>query len=202
MPSMKQVHDQEWKQCSVLLRLSNFRTRSRKCALKESAISDQNFEEAAEARDKEKKLRAKRERVLEKWKKSREEELPLLMKTTCFKWLLIGRVFRLTVWRPKSPKLLKLEEDLREHIVGQDFATEVVAKALRRSRADLKDPKRPIGSFMFLGPTGVGKTHLAKILAERIFGDQDALVQIDMSEYMEKHAVSRMIGSPPGYVRL
>ena len=100
----------------------------------------------------------------------------------------------------ESKKLLKLEQDLREHIVGQDFATEVVAKALRRSRADLKDPKRPIGSFMFLGPTGVGKTHLAKILAERIFGDQEALIQIDMSEYMEKHAVSRMIGSPPGYV--
>jgi len=100
----------------------------------------------------------------------------------------------------ESKKLLKLEEDLREHIVGQDFATQVVAKALRRSRADLKDPKRPIGSFMFLGPTGVGKTHLAKILAERIFGDQESLIQIDMSEYMEKHAVSRMIGSPPGYV--
>jgi ATP-dependent Clp protease ATP-binding subunit ClpC len=100
----------------------------------------------------------------------------------------------------ESKKLLKLEEDLRKLVVGQDFATEVVAKALRRSRADLKDPKRPIGSFMFLGPTGVGKTHLAKILAERIFGDQDSLVQIDMSEYMEKHSVSRMIGSPPGYV--
>ena len=100
----------------------------------------------------------------------------------------------------ESKKLLKLEGELREQLIGQDFATEVVAKALRRSRADLKDPKRPIGSFMFLGPTGVGKTHLAKILAERIFGDQDSLIQIDMSEYMEKHAVSRMIGSPPGYV--
>ena len=97
----------------------------------------------------------------------------------------------------ESKKLLKLEGELREQLIGQDFATEVVAKALRRSRADLKDPKRPIGSFMFLGPTGVGKTHLAKILAERIFGDQDSLIQIDMSEYMEKHAVSRMIGSPP-----
>ena len=96
----------------------------------------------------------------------------------------------------ESKKLLKLEGELREQLIGQDFATEVVAKALRRSRADLKDPKRPIGSFMFLGPTGVGKTHLAKILAERIFGDQDSLIQIDMSEYMEKHAVSRMIGSP------
>ena len=100
----------------------------------------------------------------------------------------------------ESKKLLKLESELRKLIIGQDFATEVVSKALRRSRADLKDPKRPIGSFMFLGPTGVGKTHLAKVLAERIFGDQDSLIQIDMSEYMEKHAVSRMIGSPPGYV--
>jgi ATP-dependent Clp protease ATP-binding subunit ClpC len=100
----------------------------------------------------------------------------------------------------ETKKLLSLEKDLRKLVVGQDFATEVIAKALRRSRADIKDPKRPIGSFMFLGPTGVGKTHLAKVLAEQIFGDQDALVQIDMSEYMEKHAVSRMIGSPPGYV--
>jgi len=171
------------------------------CALKESAISDQNFEEAAEARDKEKKLRAKRERVLEKWKKSREEERATVDEEDMLQVVADWTGIPLNRMEAKeSKKLLKLEEDLREHIVGQDFATEVVAKALRRSRADLKDPKRPIGSFMFLGPTGVGKTHLAKILAERIFGDQDALVQIDMSEYMEKHAVSRMIGSPPGYV--
>ena len=171
------------------------------CALKESAISDQNFEEAAEARDKEKKLRAKRERVLEKWKKSREEERATVDEDDMLQVVADWTGIPLNRMEAKeSKKLLKLEEDLREHIIGQDFATEVVAKALRRSRADLKDPKRPIGSFMFLGPTGVGKTHLAKILAERIFGDQDALVQIDMSEYMEKHAVSRMIGSPPGYV--
>ena len=171
------------------------------CALKESAISDQNFEEAAEARDKEKKLRAKRERVLEKWKKSREEERSVVDEDDMLQVVADWTGIPLSRMEAKeSKKLLKLEEDLREHIVGQDFATEVVAKALRRSRADLKDPKRPIGSFMFLGPTGVGKTHLAKILAERIFGDQEALIQIDMSEYMEKHAVSRMIGSPPGYV--
>ena len=171
------------------------------CALKESAISNQNFEEAAEARDKEKKLRAKRERVLEKWKKSREEERATVDEDDMLQVVADWTGIPLNRMEAKeSKKLLKLEDDLREHIVGQDFATEVVAKALRRSRADLKDPKRPIGSFMFLGPTGVGKTHLAKILAERIFGDQDALVQIDMSEYMEKHAVSRMIGSPPGYV--
>ena len=169
--------------------------------LKESAISDQNFEEAADARDKEKKLRAKRERVLEKWKKTREEKRASVDEDDMLQVVADWTGIPLNRMEAKeSKKLLKLEEDLRNHIVGQDFATEVVAKALRRSRADLKDPKRPIGSFMFLGPTGVGKTHLAKILAERIFGDQDSLIQIDMSEYMEKHAVSRMIGSPPGYV--
>ena len=171
------------------------------CTLKESAISDQNFEEAAEARDKEKKLRAKRDRVLEEWKKSREEtkaevnEDDMLQVVADWTGIPLNRMEA-----KESKKLLELEKELRGQVIGQDFATEVVAKALRRSRADLKDPKRPIGSFMFLGPTGVGKTHLAKVLAERIFGDQDSLIQIDMSEYMEKHAVSRMIGSPPGYV--
>jgi ATP-dependent Clp protease ATP-binding subunit ClpC len=171
------------------------------CSLKESAISDQKFEEAAEARDKEKKLRAKRERVLESWKKTREEKRSTVDEDEMLQVVADWTGIPLNRMEAKeSKKLLKLEDDLREHLIGQDFATEVVAKALRRSRADLKDPKRPIGSFMFLGPTGVGKTHLAKILAERIFGDQDSLIQIDMSEYMEKHAVSRMIGSPPGYV--
>lgn len=171
------------------------------CALKESAISDQKFEEAAEARDKEKKLRAKRERVLESWKKTREEKRSSVDEDEMLQVVADWTGIPLNRMEAKeSKKLLRLEEDLREQIIGQDFATEVVSKALRRSRADLKDPKRPIGSFMFLGPTGVGKTHLAKTLAERIFGDQDSLVQIDMSEYMEKHAVSRMIGSPPGYV--
>ncbi|MBT3637785.1 MAG: ATP-dependent Clp protease ATP-binding subunit [Opitutae bacterium] len=171
------------------------------CTLKESAISDQKFEEAAEARDKEKKLRAKRERVLESWKKQREEKRSSVDEDDMLQVVADWTGIPLNRMEAKeSKKLLKLESELREQLIGQDFATEVVAKALRRSRADLKDPKRPIGSFMFLGPTGVGKTHLAKILAERIFGDQDSLIQIDMSEYMEKHAVSRMIGSPPGYV--
>jgi len=93
-----------------------------------------------------------------------------------------------------------LEEELQSEVIGQNIATEVISKALRRSRADLKDPKRPIGSFMFLGPTGVGKTLLAKVLAEEMFGEKDAIIQIDMSEYMEKFAVSRLVGSPPGYV--
>jgi ATP-dependent Clp protease ATP-binding subunit ClpC len=171
------------------------------CALKESAISDQNFEEAAEARDKEKKLRAKRERVLESWKKNREQNRAEVNEDDMLQVVADWTGIPLNRMESKeSKKLLKLEEELREQVVGQDFATQVVAKALRRSRADLKDPKRPIGSFMFLGPTGVGKTHLAKVLSERIFGDQESLIQIDMSEYMEKHAVSRMIGSPPGYV--
>ena len=171
------------------------------CASKESAISDQTFEDAAEARDKEKKLRAKRERVLESWKKNREQnradvnEDDMLQVVADWTGIPLNRMES-----KESKKLLQLEEELREQVVGQDFATQVVAKALRRSRADLKDPKRPIGSFMFLGPTGVGKTHLAKVLSERIFGDQESLIQVDMSEYMEKHAVSRMIGSPPGYV--
>ncbi len=171
------------------------------CALKENAISDQNFEDAAQARDKEKKLRAKRERVLESWKKNREQNRAEVNEDDMLQVVADWTGIPLNRMESKeSKKLLKLEEELREQVIGQDFATQVVAKALRRSRADLKDPKRPIGSFMFLGPTGVGKTHLAKVLSERIFGDQESLIQIDMSEYMEKHAVSRMIGSPPGYV--
>jgi ATP-dependent Clp protease ATP-binding subunit ClpC len=171
------------------------------CSDKEQAISEQNFEKAAESRDKEKKLRTKRERVLEDWKKSREEKRGTVGEDEMY--LIVSEWTGIPLSRmetKETKKLLNLEKDLRKLVVGQDFATEVIAKALRRSRADIKDPKRPIGSFMFLGPTGVGKTHLAKVLAEEIFGDQDALVQIDMSEYMEKHAVSRMIGSPPGYV--
>ena len=171
------------------------------CALKESAISDQNFEEAAQARDKEKKLRAKRERVLESWKKNREQNRAEVNEDDMLQVVADWTGIPLNRMESKeSKKLLQLENELREQVIGQDFATQVVAKALRRSRADLKDPRRPIGSFMFLGPTGVGKTHLAKVLSERIFGDQESLIQIDMSEYMEKHAVSRMIGSPPGYV--
>src|SRR5216117_2165754 len=100
----------------------------------------------------------------------------------------------------ETEKLLKMEEELQGKVVGQDEAVIAISKALRRSRADLKDPRRPIGSFIFLGPTGVGKTFLAQTLAEFMFGDRDALIQIDMSEYMEKFTASRLIGSPPAYV--
>ncbi len=171
------------------------------CGKKEEAIAKQHFEEAAKFRDQEKQLRQKREEMLEEWKTNREEQTVTVdeeeMTQVVSDWTGIP-LSRME--QSESKKLLALENELQDVIIGQNPATEVVAKALRRSRADLKDPRRPIGSFMFLGPTGVGKTHLAKILAEKMFGDQDALIQIDMSEYMEKFAVSRLIGSPPGYV--
>ncbi len=100
----------------------------------------------------------------------------------------------------ESERLLQLEEILHERVIGQDEAVSAVAKAIRRGRVGLKDPKRPIGSFIFLGPTGVGKTELCKALAEAMFGDENAMIRLDMSEYMEKHTVSRLVGSPPGYV--
>jgi ATP-dependent Clp protease ATP-binding subunit ClpC len=168
---------------------------------KEDASRNQKFEEAANLRDTEKKLRAKREKMLEDWRKKRDE-----------KRIVVGEDEMLHIvadWtgvplnrleKKETKKLLELEQDLQTAVIGQDRACEVVARALRRSRADLKDPRRPIGSFLFLGPTGVGKTLLARSLAERMFGEKEAVIQIDMSEYMEKFTVSRLIGSPPGYV--
>lgn len=171
------------------------------CAKKEDAISKQHFEEAAKFRDEEKRLRQKQVDVIESWKKTREETLitvgedDMLQVVSDWTGIPLSRMEQ-----KESRKLLELEKQLQTEVIGQDRATEVIAKALRRSRADLKDPRRPIGSFMFLGPTGVGKTLLAKILADQMFGDKDAMIQIDMSEYMEKFAVSRLVGSPPGYV--
>ncbi|MFO8027758.1 MAG: ATP-dependent Clp protease ATP-binding subunit, partial [Opitutales bacterium] len=171
------------------------------CAKKEEAISGQHFEDAAKFRDEEKRLRKKKAELVESWKKSREEnkitvdEDEMLHVVADWTGIPLSRMEQ-----EESRKLLHLEEQLRSEVIGQEMATEVISKALRRSRADLKDPKRPIGSFMFLGPTGVGKTLLAKVLAEEMFGDQEAILQIDMSEYMEKFAVSRLVGSPPGYV--
>ncbi|HET7536300.1 MAG TPA: ATP-dependent Clp protease ATP-binding subunit, partial [Candidatus Didemnitutus sp.] len=171
------------------------------CAKKEQAIAAQHFEEAAKFRDKEKQLRTKQEQMLEEWKRNRDENRVTideeLMAMVVADWTGIP-LSRLE--KKESEKLLTLENELQKVIIGQDPATVAIARALRRSRADLKDPRRPIGSFMFLGPTGVGKTELAKQLAAQIFGSQDAIVQIDMSEYMEKFSVSRLIGSPPGYV--
>ena len=171
------------------------------CAKKEEAIAKQHFEEAAKHRDMEKQLRTKQEQTLEAWKKSREEtritvdEEAMMQVVSDWTKIPLARLEK-----RETEKLLSLDKDLQAKVIGQDDACAAIGRALRRSRADLKDPKRPIGSFMFLGPTGVGKTMLAKTLAEMMFGDADSIIQIDMSEYMEKFAVSRLIGSPPGYV--
>ncbi len=171
------------------------------CAQKEKAISEQHFEEAAKFRDQEKQLRARQEQITEQWKKQRDEKRVQidedLMMQVVAEWTGIP-LSRME--KKDSEKLLNLEGELQKAVIGQDPASSSIARALRRSRADLKDPRRPIGSFMFVGPTGVGKTMLAKQLAAQMFGNQDAIIQIDMSEYMEKFAVSRLVGSPPGYV--
>lgn len=170
-------------------------------AEKVAAIADQNFEEAAALRDKEKKTKAKLEGLIENWKAESEEKV-----VDCKVDEIMAVVSKWTgiplqrMEKKEAEKLLNMEKDLQNRVIGQDNAIKAISKALRRSRADLKDPHRPIGSFLFLGPTGVGKTYLARNLAEFMFGDPEALIQIDMSEYMEKFATSRLIGSPPGYV--
>jgi len=171
------------------------------CAQKEKAISEQHFEEAAKFRDKEKQLRMKQEQATEQWKRAREEK-----RVTIDEDMIIQVVADWTgiplsrMEKKESEKLLNLEAEISKTVVGQGVAASSIARALRRSRADLKDPRRPIGSFLFVGPTGVGKTETAKQVAAQMFGKQEALLQIDMSEYMEKFSVSRLIGSPPGYV--
>jgi len=171
------------------------------CARKEKAISEQHFEEAAKFRDQEKQLRLKQDQITEQWKKQRDEKRVEIDEDLMMQVVADWTGIPLNRMEKKdSEKLLQLEGELQKAVIGQDIASSAIARALRRSRADLKDPRRPIGSFMFVGPTGVGKTMLAKQLAAQIFGNQDALIQIDMSEYMEKFAVSRLVGSPPGYV--
>ncbi len=168
---------------------------------KEAAIKAQDFEKAASLRDKEKQTKEKLDGILARWREEREEKEVLV--TADDMMHIISKVTGVPLQRmeqKETQKLLAMEGDLRERVIGQDEAVTAISKALRRSRADLKDPKRPIGSFVFLGPTGVGKTFLARTLAEFMFGDSDALIQIDMSEYMEKFTASRLIGSPPGYV--
>ena len=168
---------------------------------KEAAIKAQDFEKAAALRDKEKQTKEKLEAILAKWRQEREEKEVLVTGDDMMH--IIAKVTGVPLQRmeqAETEKLLKMEDDLKGKVIGQDEAVIAISKALRRSRADLKDPRRPIGSFIFLGPTGVGKTFLAQKLAEFMFGDRDALIQIDMSEYMEKFTASRLIGSPPGYV--
>ena len=168
---------------------------------KEEASRHQKFEEAANLRDQEKKLRAKREKMLEEWRKKRDEKRIVVTEDEMLHIVADWTGVPLNrLEKKETQKLLDLEQDLQRAVIGQERACEVIARALRRSRADLKDPRRPIGSFLFLGPTGVGKTLLARSLAERMFGESEAVIQIDMSEYMEKFTVSRLIGSPPGYV--
>ncbi len=168
---------------------------------KDKAIKLQEFEEAAIYRDKEEKILLELSRVKEEHLSNMEKYKPVVSEEDVAKvissWTGIP-ISRLA--EEETQKLLKIEKYLHEKIVGQDEAIKAISKAIRRARAGLKDPKRPIGSFIFLGPTGVGKTALSKALAEFLFGNEDALIKVDMSEYMEKHSVSRLIGSPPGYV--
>ncbi len=168
---------------------------------KEEAIGRQEYENAAKLRDEEKKLREKLQQKRAQWEINKEEHEVIVEDED------IANVVAKQTGIPLNrltegeiQKVLKLEEILRENIIGQDEALKTVGRAIRRSRADIKDPNRPIGAFLFLGPTGVGKTLLARLLAINMFGGEDALIQVDMSEYMEKFAVSRMTGSPPGYV--
>src|SRR5580692_2378141 len=171
------------------------------CIEKEAAIKAQDYEKAAALRDSEQQTRDKLERILSEWREQRDEHEVIVtgddIMHVVSKWtgVPLNRMEQ-----KEAQKLLKMEEELKRRVIGQDEAVIAISKALRRSRADLKDPRRPIGSFIFLGPTGVGKTFLARSLAEVMFGDADALVQIDMSEYVEKFTGSRLIGSPPGYV--
>ena len=168
---------------------------------KAEAVHNQNFEKAAQLRDEEHKLREEMEAAKIAWQERKGEEISTVgeedIAQIVASWTNIP-VKRMT--EDESERLLRLEDELHSRVIGQDEAVVAVARAIRRARAGLKDPKRPIGSFIFLGPTGVGKTELSKALAESLFGDENAMIRIDMSEYMERHTVSRLVGSPPGYV--
>ena len=168
---------------------------------KESAIDGQDFEKAARLRDDEKNLRAEKSRRESEWRNGDMDVVAEVNDELIAEVLAASTgipVFKLT--EEESSRLLKMEDELHKRVVGMDDAIKALSQAIRRTRAGLKDPRRPGGSFIFAGPTGVGKTELAKTLAEFLFGDEDALIQLDMSEYSEKHTVSRLFGSPPGYV--
>jgi len=168
---------------------------------KEEAVAAQDFERAARLRDEAQKVRRKKDQLMREWREETQN-----VTGVCDEEVIRETVSKMTgipltrMEKAEAERLLKMEEKLHEKVVSQDEAIKAIARALRRSRSGLKDPRRPMGSFIFLGPTGVGKTHLSKCLAEFMFGDADALIQIDMSEYMEKHTVSRLVGAPPGYV--
>lgn len=168
---------------------------------KDAAVHSQEFEEAAALRDKQTKLEKQLDETKKEWKKSQGQsesavtEDDIAQVVAQWTGIPINKIAE-----TESKKLLNLEEILHNRVIGQQDAVQSISKAVRRARAGLKDPKRPIGSFIFLGPTGVGKTELAKALAEAMFGEEDAMIRVDMSEFMEKHSVSRLVGSPPGYV--
>ena len=168
---------------------------------KQSAVNNQDFERAASLRDEEKEAQSKLAELKNEWQKKNTEThgevTPDEIATVVSDWTHIP-VVQLT--QEESQRLLNMEDELHRRIVGQDTAVSAVAKAIRRGRVGLKDPNRPTGSFIFLGPTGVGKTELCKTLAQTLFGDENAMIRLDMSEYMEKHNTSRLVGSPPGYV--
>lgn len=168
---------------------------------KDAAVQSQEFEKAASLRDTEQRLREQLEDTKKTWKEKQGQENSevtvedIAMVVSSWTGIPVSKLAQ-----TETDKLLNMEQLLHSRVIGQDEAVKAVSKAVRRARAGLKDPKRPIGSFIFLGPTGVGKTELARALAESIFGDEDAMIRIDMSEYMEKHSTSRLVGSPPGYV--
>ena len=168
---------------------------------KEEAVRSQKFEKAASLRDKQKELKEKYEKEQKKWQNKNNKSVINITEENIAEviasWTGIPAK---KITEDENERLKNLEKTLHERVIGQNEAVEAVAKAIRRGRVGLKDPKRPIGSFLFLGPTGVGKTELSKALAESLFGDENAMIRIDMSEYMEPHSVSKLIGSPPGYV--
>ncbi len=168
---------------------------------KEEAVRDQNFERAAALRDQERELQAEIRRRQDEWEKERQTHSPTISEEEVA--FIVSRWTGIPVTRlreAETQRLLRMEDELHTSVVGQDQAIEAISKSIRRSRAGLKDPRRPIGCFVFCGPTGVGKTELARALARFLFADEQALIRVDMSEYMEKFSVSRLIGAPPGYV--
>ncbi|MHC4469876.1 MAG: ATP-dependent Clp protease ATP-binding subunit [Planctomycetota bacterium] len=168
---------------------------------KSEAVAPQDFERAAQLRDKAQKLKTKKRGILEEWRKKTKEKDEIVDEEIIAETVSSMTGIPLTrLEKQEAERLLQMENELHKRVVSQDEAIHAIAKAVRRSRSGLKDPRRPMGSFIFLGPTGVGKTLLAKALAKFMFGTEDALIQIDMSEYMEKHNVSRLVGAPPGYV--
>jgi len=171
------------------------------CKEKEAAVDSQAFEQAADLRDQERKLAEELENARKEWHAKRDVEEPVVgapdIAVIVSEWTGIP-VLQLT--ELESRRLLRMEDEIHKKLIGQEEAVSAVSRAIRRARSGLKDPKRPIGSFLFLGPTGVGKTQLARALAEFLFGSEDAIIRVDMSEYMERHEVAKLIGAPPGYV--